>query len=826
MAVKTFNTRIKLKQDTNAHWVNPGGDPISQNNPGLILLDGELGFDTTNSNFKIGNGSSRWDLLKYIIGSAIIADYTSSPNGVILGNPIANTDTLNVALAKLQSQVSTAASSGVQSIGGATGTVTVGNGLTSTSEANGSVSTLVNGYIVNNAGLDSKALDINSTKIDGNYTTANTTNLATVATVTSALGTLTDTLTGTPGAGNTITAFDEVNGKVTATFASISITASQISNGSSTFQAKFTDGSHNVLTISDAPSGTTTYAKKLEFFDGTQTGGTLGTVNAASDTLYISKAVSDTNPIITKDDISGITGAMVYQGTLGTGGTITSLPSASLSNKGWVYVVSVAGTYDSKAAQIGDMFVSNGTSWDLIQGTVNVNNPGSTITAGDGSATTIATIEGTSITAKVSVTAGSATIASMTNDVVTLKSGVTQSGTSGTIGNNTESDIILAKAAKTGSAVDISTTAITDSSTSLIEASSVQNVLGTLAKYAVNTQHAGSLPLNGKEYFSTATNQTIKFHKVSKTGDYNDLNNKLIEGKNIEISNIANVNGYEFYDYIQNTGNTRIPFDSTINYYHNQKLTFEVEVSLKQSTSSSGQRLFGTDPTGTTSSLTGIRITTDNFIALLYRGSLIISSIGLPVTANHKYYINGEFDGIDTGSGNGTAYLYVKDLTTNEVVSFHQSYTINNTKFSTQINILGVSGAVEYAKTGTKLHYAKFWVNDNLIVYGIPAKKQSNQTLGLYNLQKKAFYPEYTSVAGHLTIEGAPERQENIISALVGDIYYTGSGNGIPASGHESMSENLTLHNIAKTGNTDDLIQGNTWILYCGSSTQIIDAES
>ena len=381
-------------------------------------------------------------------------------------------------------------------------------------------------------------------------------------------------------------------------------------------------------------------------------------------------------------------------------------------------------------------------------------------------------------------------------------------------------------------AADITTTAITDGgnpATTLIGASSVQNVLGTLAKYAVNTQNASSLPLNGKEYFSTATNQTIKFHKVSKTGDYNDLNNKLIEGKNIEISNIANVNGYEFYDYIQNTGNTRIPFESTRDYYNNQKLTFEVEATLQQSTSSSGQRFFGTDSSGTQSALTGIRITTANVVALVYRGNLIITSNGLFVIANHRYYINGEFDGIDTGSGSGTAYLYVKDLTTNEVFSSHQPYTISNVKFSSLINILGVSSATEYTKTGTKVHYAKFWVNDNLIVYGIPAKEQSTQELGLYNLQKKEFYPEYNSVAGHLTVEGASERQENIISALVGNINYTATPNTVPSSLKEPMSEDVYLHKIAKTGKIADVYQselsngncedGDMLIINCGSST-------
>jgi hypothetical protein len=57
---------------------------------------------------------------------------------------------------------------------------------------------------------------------------------------------------------------------------------------------------------------------------------------------------------------------MIYQGTLGTGGTITTLPTASNGNKGYVYNVITAGTYDSKAAIVGDIFISNGSAWILV----------------------------------------------------------------------------------------------------------------------------------------------------------------------------------------------------------------------------------------------------------------------------------------------------------------------------------------------------------------------------------------------------------------------------------------------------------------------------
>lgn len=67
-----------------------------------------------------------------------------------------------------------------------------------------------------------------------------------------------------------------------------------------------------------------------------------------------------------KSDLTAlINAAVTIKGTLGTGGTITSLPTASASNLGDGYKVITAGTYNSVAAKIGDMFIcyKNGSSY-------------------------------------------------------------------------------------------------------------------------------------------------------------------------------------------------------------------------------------------------------------------------------------------------------------------------------------------------------------------------------------------------------------------------------------------------------------------------------
>lgn len=89
--------------------------------------------------------------------------------------------------------------------------------------------------------------------------------------VANAFTTLTDTLTGTPGSGKTITAFDQVNGKVSATFGNISITKSQVSDFSHTHgnltndgklenasYAVVTDGDKKITTVSLAVTDNTT----------------------------------------------------------------------------------------------------------------------------------------------------------------------------------------------------------------------------------------------------------------------------------------------------------------------------------------------------------------------------------------------------------------------------------------------------------------------------------------------------------------------------------------------------------------------------------------
>ena len=84
--------------------------------------------------------------------------------------------------------------------------------------------------------------------------------------------------------------------------------------------------------------------------------GTFGTCNVDTEPTQ-SSANLITSGAVWKA-IDDLPEPMVMRGTLGTNGTITSLPTASASNEGDTYKVITAGTYASQAAKVGDVFVS------------------------------------------------------------------------------------------------------------------------------------------------------------------------------------------------------------------------------------------------------------------------------------------------------------------------------------------------------------------------------------------------------------------------------------------------------------------------------------
>lgn len=118
-----------------------------------------------------------------------------------------------------------------------------------------------------------------------------------------------------------------------------------------------------------------------------------------------------------------LTSVLKYKGTLGTGGTITTLPTATSANVGHVYVVKTAGEYanvdvnidgtnetisSKKSLEAGDYVIGtwNGSAyvWSAVNGENQVDDKAATLTVSytgaASAATIIATVDGTNITLK------------------------------------------------------------------------------------------------------------------------------------------------------------------------------------------------------------------------------------------------------------------------------------------------------------------------------------------------------------------------------------------------------------------------------------------
>ena len=96
---------------------------------------------------------------------------------------------------------------------------------------------------------------------------------------------------------------------------------------------------------------------------------------------------------------------MIFKGSLGTGGTITTLPTAAATNEGFVYKVITDGTYASQAAKVGDTFISDGSAWVLIP---SGDEPSGTVTSvGVSNATNGGlSVSGTPVTSSGTITIG------------------------------------------------------------------------------------------------------------------------------------------------------------------------------------------------------------------------------------------------------------------------------------------------------------------------------------------------------------------------------------------------------------------------------------
>lgn len=101
-------------------------------------------------------------------------------------------------------------------------------------------------------------------------------------------------------------------------------------------------------------------------FTGTPTAPTAATTVENTQIATTAYVAAKVNALMSAND------AMIFKGTLGTGGTATSLPATH--EAGWTYKVITAGSYAGQTCEVGDMVVcindgtaANNSDWAVIQ---------------------------------------------------------------------------------------------------------------------------------------------------------------------------------------------------------------------------------------------------------------------------------------------------------------------------------------------------------------------------------------------------------------------------------------------------------------------------
>ena len=127
----------------------------------------------------------------------------------------------------------------------------------------------------------------------------------------------------------------------------------------------------------DGKAGATGYGhvRLSDATDGTElaeSGGTAATPKAVKDALDAAKAYADTL-------VGGLSGAMVFKGTLGMGGTVSRLPGTY--SIGDTYRVIEAGIYAGHACEVGDMVIAVAYTQQDSDWTVAQNNIDGAVTA-------------------------------------------------------------------------------------------------------------------------------------------------------------------------------------------------------------------------------------------------------------------------------------------------------------------------------------------------------------------------------------------------------------------------------------------------------------
>lgn len=150
-----------------------------------------------------------------------------------------------------------------------------------------------------------------------------------------------------------------------------------------------------------------------------------GNVFMSDGTLFVynegdrQQVLDESHLAVINEKLGNLAGGMRFRGTVGTGGTVTALPSTA--ENGDTYKVKTKGTYANQSADVGDLFIAVKTgstlTWDLVpsgdDGDVYTNtswsSPNQIIVSGGSSGTTNKEVKASNVTINTTAMSGNAT---------------------------------------------------------------------------------------------------------------------------------------------------------------------------------------------------------------------------------------------------------------------------------------------------------------------------------------------------------------------------------------------------------------------------------
>ena len=218
------------------------------------------------------------------------------------------------------------------------------------------VASAINGKQDTISGGDGITVSSNTVSVDfGSVASATTTKPPTGKAVYDAIAALDSTITGSAGAGNTLTALSQTDGKVSATFGAISITKSQVSDFPS-LATVATSGSYSDLsnkpsipTVTDTYSGTSSDGMSgkavksaidaLDVSDSAVAGKYVSAVSETDGKISVTRAslpsvptITDTYSSTSHDGMSGVAVASAISGKANTSALDDWVKTASVSS--------------------------------------------------------------------------------------------------------------------------------------------------------------------------------------------------------------------------------------------------------------------------------------------------------------------------------------------------------------------------------------------------------------------------------------------------------------------------------------------------------------